>query len=239
MDKKNFKVIILCGGLGSRLSAETKKIPKPMVKIGKLPILIHIINIYHKYGFRDFILALGYKKEIIIKYFKKNKLKDINIRLVDTGKKSLTGTRLLKLRKFINDENFLLTYGDGLSDIDLNKLVIFHLRKKKIATVTAVRPPARFGELFLKKNLVKKFNEKNQVNAGWINGGFFVFNKKIFKYIPKKQCMLEKEPIQKLTHKRELAAYKHNSFWQCMDTLRDKDLLNKMWNLGKKKWIKK
>ena len=239
MDKKNFKVIILCGGLGSRLSAETKKIPKPMVKIGKLPILIHIINIYHKYGFRDFILALGYKKEIIIKYFKKNKLKDINIRLVDTGKKSLTGTRLLKLRKFINDENFLLTYGDGLSDIDLNKLVRFHLRKKKIATVTAVRPPARFGELFLKKNLVKKFNEKNQVNAGWINGGFFVFNKKIFKYIPKKQCMLEREPIQKLTHKRELAAYKHNSFWQCMDTLRDKDLLNKMWNLGKKKWIKK
>ena len=239
MDKKNFKVIILCGGLGSRLSAETKKIPKPMVKIGKLPILIHIINIYRKYGFRDFILALGYKKEIIIKYFKKNKLKDINIRLVDTGKKSLTGTRLLKLRKFINDENFLLTYGDGLSDIDLNKLVRFHLRKKKIATVTAVRPPARFGELFLKKNLVKKFNEKNQVNAGWINGGFFVFNKKIFKYIPKKQCMLEKEPIQKLTHKRELAAYKHNSFWQCMDTLRDKDLLNKMWNLGKKKWIKK
>ena len=236
MDKKNFKVIILCGGLGSRLSAETKKIPKPMVKIGKLPILIHIINIYRKYGFRDFILALGYKKEIIIKYFKKNKLKDINIRLVDTGKKSLTGTRLLKLRKFINDENFLLTYGDGLSDIDLNKLVRFHLRKNKIATVTAVRPPARFGELFLKKNLVKKFDEKNQVNAGWINGGFFVFNKKIFKYIPKKQCMLEKEPIQKLTYKRELVAYKHNSFWQCMDTLRDKDLLNKMWKLGKKKW---
>mgnify|MGYP001201646856 CR=1 FL=1 len=236
MDKKNFKVIILCGGLGSRLSAETKKIPKPMVKIGKLPILIHIINIYRKYGFRDFILALGYKKEIIIKYFKKNKLKDINIRLVDTGKKSLTGTRLLKLRKFINDENFLLTYGDGLSDIDLNKLVKFHFKTNKIATVTAVRPPARFGELFLKKNLVKKFDEKNQVNAAWINGGFFVFNKKIFKYIPKKQCMLEKEPIQKLTYKRELAAYKHNSFWQCMDTLRDKNLLNKMWKLGKKKW---
>jgi len=237
MDKKNFKVIILCGGLGSRLSSETKKIPKPMVKIGKIPILVHIINIYHKYGFKDFILALGYKQSVIINYFKKNKINGVNIRLVDTGKKTLTGTRLLKLKKFINEENFLLTYGDGLCDIDLNKLVKFHLKKKKIATVTAVRPPARFGELFLKKNLVEKFDEKNHVNSGWINGGFFVFNKKIFKHIPKKQCMLEKEPIQKLTFKKELAAYKHNSFWQCMDTLRDKELLNNIWKYDKKKWI--
>ena len=131
MDKKNFKVIILCGGLGSRLSSETKKIPKPMVKIGKIPILVHIINIYHKYGFKDFILALGYKQSVIINYFKKNKINGVNIRLGDTGKKTLTGTRLLKLKKFINEENFLLTYGDGLCDIDLNKLVKFHLKKKK------------------------------------------------------------------------------------------------------------
>lgn len=237
MDKNSFQVVILCGGLGSRLSVETKRIPKPMVKVGRLPILIHIINIYRKYGFKNFILALGYKKEIISNYFRKNQFRDINIKLVDTGKKTLTGTRLLKLKKFIKNENFLLTYGDGLSNINLNKLVKFHLKNNKIATVTAVRPPARFGELFLKKNLVKKFDEKNHLNTGWINGGFFVFNKNIFKYIPKKQCMLENEPIKKLTLKKELAAYKHISFWQCMDTSRDKDLLNKMWKLGKKKWI--
>ena len=155
MNKENLKVVILCGGLGSRLSEETKIIPKPMVKIGNLPILMHIINIYKKNGFKDFIIALGHKKEVVIKYFKKNPLKGLNIDLIDTGKKTLTGTRLLKLKKkLINDENFLLTYGDGVSNVSLNKLVNFHLKNNKVATITAVRPPARFGELFLKKNLV-------------------------------------------------------------------------------------
>ena len=145
MNKKNLKVVILCGGLGSRLSEETKLIPKPMVKIGNLPILIHIINIYKKNGFKNFIIALGYKKEVIINYFKKNPLKGLNIDLVDTGKNTLTGTRLLKLKKkLINDENFMLTYGDGVSNISLNKLVSFHLKNNKVATITAVRPPARF-----------------------------------------------------------------------------------------------
>jgi len=236
MKKKNFKVVILCGGLGSRLSEETKKIPKPMIRIGKLPILIHIMNIYKKHGFEDFILALGYKKKIIIDYFKKKKLKNINVQLVDTGKNSLTGTRLLKLKKFIKNDNFLLTYGDGLGDINLNKLLKFHIKNNKVATITAVRPPARFGELFLKKHLVKKFEEKNQVNSGWINGGFFIFKKKIFKFIPKKSCMLEKDPMNKLALKKELVAYKHKSFWQCMDTTRDKELLNRIWKSGKSRW---
>ena len=237
MKKKDLKVVILCGGLGSRLSEETKIIPKPMVKIGNLPILIHIINIYKKNGFKNFIIALGYKKEVIIKYLKKKPFKDLTIDLVNTGKKTLTGTRLLKLKKkLINDENFLLTYGDGLSNIPLNKLLNFHLKNNKVATITAVRPPARFGELFLKKNLVKKFYEKNQIDSGWINGGFFVFNKKIFDFIPTKSCMLEKEPMENLTKKKQLNAYKHYSFWQCMDSLRDKELLNKIWNLGNAKW---
>ncbi len=234
--KKKLKVVILCGGLGSRLAEETKKIPKPMVKIGKYPILDHIINIYIKFGFKEFILALGYKKEIIKKYFRNKKYKDVNIKLIDTGKKTLTGSRLNKLKKYLNDENFILTYGDGLSDINLDKLLKFHLRNKKVATITAVRPPARFGELFLKKDIVKKFEEKNQVNTGWINGGFFIFNKKIFKFIPKKSCMLEKEPMNKLTKKKELIAFKHKYFWQCMDTIRDKEILEKIWKSGESKW---
>ncbi len=234
--KKNLKVVILCGGLGSRLAEETKKIPKPMVKIGKIPILVHILNIYIKFGFRQFVLALGYKKEIIKKYFRNKKYKGINLQLIDTGKKTLTGSRLNKLKKYLNNENFLLTYGDGLSDINLDTLLKFHLRKKKVATITAVRPPARFGELFLKKNIVKKFEEKNQVNTGWINGGFFIFNKRIFEFIPKKPCMLEKEPMKKLTQKKELIAFKHKFFWQCMDTIRDKEILEKLWKSGKSKW---
>tara|TARA_B100001063_G_C16694572_1_gene519010 strand:+ start:458 stop:1156 length:699 start_codon:yes stop_codon:yes gene_type:complete len=231
------KVIILCGGKGTRLSEETKKIPKPMVKIGNYPILEHIINIFTKYGYKDFIFALGYKKEIIINYFKKKKFGKLNIKLINTGKKTLTGTRIKKLKKYLgNDENFFLTYGDGVSNINLNKLLKFHLKNNKIATVTAVRPPARFGEIFLKKNKVKKFDEKNQIRSGWINGGFFVFNKKILNYIPKKDCMLEKEPMVKLVKNKQLNAYKHYSFWQCMDTLRDKELLNKIWKSKKKKW---
>jgi len=232
------KTIILCGGLGSRLSEETKTKPKPMVKIGKEPILIHIMKIYEKYGFNKFVLALGYKKNNIIDYFNKNKNKKWNIEFVDTGKNSLTGSRLLKLKKkLINEENFFLTYGDGLIDLNITELLNFHKKNKKIATLTAVRPPARFGELKIQKaGLVKKFEEKNQINQGWINGGFFVLNKKIFDYLPKNQCMLEREPMTKLTQDKQLVALKHNGFWQCMDTLRDKELLNKLWNSGKFKW---
>ena len=232
------KTVILCGGLGSRLSEETKTKPKPMVKIGKDPILVHVMKIYEKYGFNKFILALGYKKNIIIDYFKKNKNKKWNIEFVDTGKNSLTGNRLLKLKKkLINEENFFLTYGDGLIDLNITKLLNFHKKNKKIATLTAVRPPARFGELKIQKaGLVKKFEEKNQINQGWINGGFFIFNKKIFDYLPKNQCMLERGPMTKLTQDKQLVALKHNGFWQCMDTLRDKELLNKLWNSGKFKW---
>ena len=209
-----------------------------MVKIGKDPILVHVMKIYEKYGFNKFILALGYKKNIIIDYFKKNKNKKWNIEFVDTGKNSLTGNRLLKLKKkLINEENFFLTYGDGLIDLNITKLLNFHKKNKKIATLTAVRPQARFGELKIQKaGLVKKFEEKNQINQGWINGGFFIFNKKIFDYLPKNQCMLERGPMTKLTQDKQLVALKHNGFWQCMDTLRDKELLNKLWNSGKFKW---
>ena len=206
------KIVILCGGLGTRLSEETKKVPKPMVKIGNLPILEHIMRIYEKHGYNEFILALGYKKEKIVNYFKKSKKR--NIKFIDTGIDSLTGKRLLKLKKFlISDENFFLTYGDGLSNIDINKLLKYHKKNKKIATLSAVRPPARFGELTLKKNgLVDKFSEKNQINQGWINGGFFVFNRKVFNYLPKYQCMLEREPITNLTRNKQLMAFKHDGF---------------------------
>lgn len=232
------KVVIFCGGLGSRLSEETKIKPKPMVKIGKYPILIHIMKIYSRYGFKDFVLALGYKKNVIGDYFKKHQFDNWNITLVDTGKNTLTGNRLLNLKKYLIDkENFFLTYGDGLSDVNLKKLLAFHLKNNKVATLTAVRPPARFGELRINKNnTVGKFQEKNQINEGWINGGFFVFNNKIFNYLSKKQTMLEREPIKKLVKNNQLCAFKHFGFWQCMDTLRDKELLNKIWKSKKNKW---
>lgn len=234
------KTVILCGGLGTRLSEETKKIPKPLVKIGPYPILIHIMNIYAKYGFKDFILALGYKKNIIINYINNSNLKKkYNIKMVDTGLKTLTGNRLYKLKKFLKDENFFfLTYGDGVSNVNINTLINFHIKNKKVATVTAVHPPARFGELIIKQNNVKKFDEKNQINSGWINGGFFVFSNKIFNFLPiKKQCMLERDPMTKLVKQKQLMAFKHENFWQCMDNMRDKELLNKLWKNKKAKWI--
>ena len=231
------KTVILCGGKGTRLSEETKKIPKPMVKIGKIPIMEHIINIYIKFGVKDFIFALGYKKEFIKKYFSQKKFKNLNIKFVNTGLKTLTDRRIKKLEKFLKKEkNFFVTYGDGLADININILIKFHFKNNKVATVTAVRPPARFGELFIDKNKVKKFYEKNQIRSGWINGGFFVFKNDIFKYLSKKDCMLEKDPMLKLVKYKQLVAYKHHSFWQCMDTLRDKELLNKIWKKNKSKW---
>jgi len=231
------KVVILCGGLGSRLSEETKIRPKPMIKIGNLPIIVHIMKIYSKHGFNDFILAMGYKQKFIIDYFKSKKFK-WKIKLVNTGKNTLTGNRLLKLKKYLkNEKTFFLTYGDGVSKINLNKLLNFHNKHKKIATLTAVRPPARFGQLKInKKNTILEFREKNQIDVGWINGGFFVFENQIFEYLPNYQCMLERYPLNKLAQEKELKAFKNRSFWQCMDTLRDKEFLNKIWKHNKNKW---
>ncbi len=230
------KVIILCGGLGSRLGDETKKIPKPMIKIGRLPILEHIMKIYKKNGFDDFILATGYKHEIIKKYFSKNK-KFKTVKILNTGEKSLTGRRLHKLKKFLKKEKrFMLTYGDGLTNQKLKKLIEFHKRSKKIATLTAVRPPVRFGEIKLSRSKVIGFAEKPQATNGWINGGFFVFDQKIFNFLDNSNVMLETKPMQKLLKKNELSAYKHYGEWQCMDTVREKKLLNEMYKRKKHFW---
>ncbi len=233
------KVIILCGGKGTRLSEETKIIPKPLVRIGNKPILVHIINYYKKFGFNNFIIPVGYKGYLIKEYFSKSNF-DKNIKIVDTGLNAMTGRRLLKLKNFFKvNENFMLTYGDGLSDVDISKTLKFHLKHKKIATLTAVRPPVRFGELRLKKTKVTKFMEKTQTKTGWINGGYFILNQKVFSYINKKNEMFEKEPITRLVKNSQVKAFKHNGFWQCMDTLRDKEYLNKLYTIKKTPWIKK
>ena len=224
------KTIILAGGFGTRISEYTD-LPKPMITIHEKPMLVHIMEIYYKHGINDFIIALGYKGTFIKNYFKKNKtkFKDYNIELVDTGIETLTGNRVKLLEKYIDEENFMLTYGDGVSNIDINKLVEFHKNHGKIITVTAVHPPTRFGELSLDGNIVKKFQEKpQQLKAGWINGGFFVVNRKFFKLIPNKSTMLEREPLQKASDLGELMAYKHEGFWHCVDNQRDLKDLEKM-----------
>jgi len=218
------KVVILAGGFGTRLSEYTKSIPKPLVSIAKEPMLIHIMRLYEKYGFKEFIIALGYKGSLIKKYFKKKKF-NWNIKLVDTGLKTMTGGRIKRLKKYIGNETFLLTYGDGLSDLNLHNLIKLHKKKKKIATLTAVRPPARFGAIKINGSQVNYFKEKSKLDEGWINGGFFVFEPEIFKYIKNDKTFLEKEPMQKLSKNKQLIAFKHRGFWQCMDTLRDKKIL--------------
>ena len=229
------KVVILCGGVGSRLSEETKIIPKPMVKIGRIPILKHIINIYKYYGFNNFILATGYKSHIIKNYFKKYK----NIKCIYTGKSTMTGGRLLRLKKYFNkNEEFMLTYGDGLTNQNLKDLKSYHEKNNKIVTMTVVKPPARFGEVFLKGNIIKKFEEKPQLSNSWINGGFFVFNYKIFDYIKNDKTMLERDPLNTLVKLRQANAFRHNGFWQCMDTMRDKNILCNMIKEKKALWIK-
>jgi len=216
------KTIILAGGLGTRLAEYTDKIPKPMVEIGKKPILTHIMNSYKSYGHDEFIIAAGYKKEIISEYYKNSK-EFKNLKIIDTGKDTMTGGRLLKLKSYINEgENFFMTYGDGLSSIDLDKLKKFHTEHKRIATVTAVHPPVRFGEFEIEGDEVIKFEEKPQAKAGWINGGFFIFNYKIFDYIENDKTVFEKEPMTNLYKNKMLKAYKYEGFWKCMDTLRDK-----------------
>jgi glucose-1-phosphate cytidylyltransferase len=230
------KVVILAGGKGTRISEYTKSIPKPMVQIGSKPILEHIINYYMKFGFNDFIIASGYKHSIIKNYFKRKKI-EANIKIINTGLETLTGTRLTKLANELKD-TFMLTYGDGLSNVDLKKLLEFHKKLKKKITVTAVHPPARFGELSINRNTVTNFEEKPQLQKGWINGGFFVVEPEFLKFIENKNVMLERFPLTKAVKTKNLAAYKHNGFWFCMDTLRDKKVLDTMIKTKKSPWLK-
>ena len=235
------KVIILAGGFGSRLSEYTKLIPKPMVKVNSYPLLIHIMQIYIKHNIKDFIIAAGYKSHVIKNYFKNFKKsgknfsckisgKECNVVIVDTGLNSLTGGRIKRASKYLSnsDEDFMFTYGDGVSDINISKLQRFHKKTKKIITVTAVRPPARFGEIRMKKNLVYSFKEKPQVTDGWINGGFFVAKKSFLKLIRGDKEILEKYPLERSAKNKQLSAYKHKGFWKCVDTKRDKDELDKI-----------
>lgn len=236
---KNFnpQIVILCGGLGSRLGSDTISIPKPMVLIDHEPIIVHIMRIYKKYGFNNFILATGYKYKVLSKYFRQNN--EFKVKTIFTGLNSLTGLRIKKLKKYlIKNDYFFLTYGDGLANIDIKRLLKFHLKHKKDATMTIVRPPVRFGEVKVKDNLITQFEEKPQIKNNWINGGFFVFNKNIFSYLSKSNEMLEKKPIKKLIKAKKIMAFKHEGFWQCMDTQRDKNYLQKLIKNKKALWMK-
>ena len=221
------KVVILAGGFGTRISEYTKTIPKPMIPINKVPILIHLINHFKKHNLNEFYIAVGYKSKIIKDYFKKKKIKNCKINIIDTGLNTMTGGRLKRLSKYLKKETFLMTYGDGLSNVNIKKLVKFHKQKKKLMTLTAVRPPARFGAIKIINNTVRYFKEKSSLDEGWINGGFFVIEPEIFKYIKNDKTYLERSPLEKIASLRKLTAYKHYGFWQCMDTLRDKEILEK------------
>lgn len=247
------KVIILAGGYGTRIAEYTDVIPKPMISIGGKPLIWHIMQIYSKYGHKDFYVALGYKAEVIKKYFlnyrsinddfsldlsdgkviyhEKNN-NDWRLSLIHTGNNSMTGGRIKRLKDFIGNETCMMTYGDGLANINLDNLLQFHKKHGKLVTVSAVRPPARFGEMEIVENEVKSFKEKPQLQEGWINGGFFIFEPKFFEYIDGDHTSLEKEPLEKIASMGELMAYKHDGFWQCMDTKRDLDLLRKLWKEG-------
>ena len=221
------KVVILAGGFGTRLSEYTHSIPKPMITIKGKPILYHIMKHYSKYGYNNFYIALGYKGQIIKNFFKNNSY-GWKIKMIETGEKTMTGGRLKRLKKYIKNEKFLLTYGDGLSNVNIKKLVKFHEKNKKLVTLTAVRPPARFGAIKLKGDYVTYFKEKSKLDEGWINGGFFVMESKFIDLIKNDKTFLEREPLEKAFIKKQLVAYRHNSFWQCVDTKRDLDLLRKI-----------
>ena len=231
------KVVILAGGFGTRLSEYTDTIPKPMVPIGNKPIIEHIMGIYAKYGHKEFYVALGYKGDVIKKYFK-NLKKDWEINLIETGSDTFTGGRIKRLEKYLKNETFLLTYGDGLADININESINFHKKHKKMVTISAVRPPARFGSLSLNGSEVIKFKEKTQLGESWINGGFFVINPKFFNLLKNDKTVLESEPLEKATNLKELRAYKHEGFWQCMDHKLDKDALDLMIAQGDAPWLK-
>jgi glucose-1-phosphate cytidylyltransferase len=255
MDKP--KVVILCGGMGTRLREETEFKPKPMVKIGEIPILCHIMKIYSHYGYNDFILCLGYKGEMIKEYFlnyawmsndfsinlksgnrwlmNHHDVEEWNITFADTGQETMTGGRIKMIKKYIHEDYFFATYGDGVSDVDLNKLLEFHQQKKKIGTLTGLHPWSKYGTVKVTAdNVVTSFTEKPLLKD-MINGGFFVFQRQIFDYIDK-DCMLEKEPFERLAKERQLALYQHEGFWHCMDTYKDVQDLNALWMKGDAAW---
>ena len=255
------KVAILAGGVGTRLVEETEIKPKPMVEIGGKPILWHIMMHYACYGFKEFVIALGYKGECIKKYMVdycslntdltvnladgsvdlhngngNGRLQDWKVHLIDTGQNTLTGGRIKRLAPVLVDQTFMLTWGDGVSDLDLQSLLAFHRSHGKLATLTAVRPPARFGHLELNGDCVWEFSEKPQTGEGWINGAFFVLEPGVFEYVNGDETQWEREPLQRLAKDGQLMAYRHTSFWQCMDTLRDKRLLDELWQNQKAPW---
>jgi len=254
---KNIRVAILCGGLGTRLSELTELRPKPMVEIGEKPILWHIMKIYASHGFKHFVLALGYKGDVIKDYFLNYRYhalslsvslangdikvhdgdsEDWTVHLLDTGLHTQTGGRVKRLAHFMSNETFMLTYGDGVSTVNIRNLLDFHQRHGKLATVTAVRPPSRFGSLSLDGDLVAHFWEKPQIQEGWINGGFFVLEPGVIDYIDNDSKIWEREPMERLAADGQLMAYQHDGFWQCMDTLRDVRLLESLWQEDKAPW---
>jgi len=251
------KVVILAGGLGTRLSEETELRPKPMVDIGERPILWHIMKSYATQGFKEFFVALGYKGEVIKRYFldyhgmsksvtidvatgrasfHESEVDDWKVHLMDTGLKTSTGGRVKRLQPWLEDGTFMLTYGDGVSDVDMNQLLAFHRKQGKIATLTAVRPPARFGALNFDGDMVTEFMEKPQIGEGWINGGFMCLEPRIFSYMKDDDDSLEADVLTRLARDRELVAYRHDRFWQSMDTLRDVRLLESLWQSGRAPW---
>ena len=233
-ETRNNTVVILAGGFGTRLSEETILRPKPMVQIGSRPILWHIIKHYQHYGFKNFVICLGYKGEYIKSYFKKNSklFSNLNFKLVSTGLNSLTATRIFKVRNHLTN-TFLLTYGDAVSDINLSKLILFHKKKKSLFTISGVIPISRYGSIkFNKNSLITKFKEKKDFQDNLISGGYFVCDKKIFNYFSKKNEMLEEKPFQKIQKTKKMFVFKHYGFWQCMDTMRDKLLLEKLWRIN-------
>ncbi len=254
MDKENVKVIILAGGMGTRLKEETEFKPKPLVEIGGIPMIHHIMKIYAHHGFNDFIIALGYKGHMIKNYFlnylalnndiqidlKQNKVnfltdrkESFKVTLVDTGLHTMTGARIKKLQKYIGNNTFMVTYGDGVADVNIEELYKFHKTHGKIATITGVRPLSRWGELSINDKNVTYFREKPQVTGSYINGGFFVFEPKFFDYLTEQDYLtLEKEPLEAISREGQLIVYKHDGFWRCVDTFKDHEELNKIWENG-------
>ncbi len=251
------KVAILAGGVGSRLAEETDIKPKPMVEVGGRPILWHIMMHYAHYGFKDFVVALGYKGEYIKRYMMDyglaesdltvdlssgdvlrhgNRRPDWTVELIDTGLATMTGGRIKRLQPFLNGSTFMLTWGDGVANVDLKQLLAFHQNHGKLATVTAVRPPARFGHMLFEGDRVREFSEKPQASEGWINGAFFVLEPAVFEYIEGDETAWEREPMERLARDGQLMAYRHPGFWQCMDTLRDRRLLETLWESGEAPW---
>ncbi|CAG7659190.1 glucose-1-phosphate cytidylyltransferase [Paenibacillus allorhizosphaerae] len=262
MNYRDIPVVLLCGGKGTRIKEMTETIPKPMVRIGEKPIMWHIMKGYSYHGFNNFVICLGYKGHVIKDFFlnyecmnsdftvelgKKENIRlhstheenSWKVTLANTGEEAMTGSRIKQIEKYIQSDIFMLTYGDGVCNVDINRLLDFHLSHGKIGTVTGVRPPSRFGELLVDGDEVKSFSEKPQTSEGRINGGFFIFNKEVFNYVSEDEdCIFEREPLERLASDGELMIYKHDDFWQCMDTVRDMQYLDKLWQEKSAPWKK-